>query len=157
MGNYNAIDATFTWDGDYIESDDGDIQDTSSDLILSIIQEVRNVVKSDSFDWEKDITLGANISDYNGEPNSREIGILIENRVKSAISNQGIVNNTDLNVRVIPVHANQVLIMIRIAATSTSGNSLSPGELIKVDLVYDTLEKGVFFLLDNKLASQTIP
>lgn len=156
MGNYDSIDFAWTWDGDYSVDESGDIGSTESDLIISVTNEVQNVMKSESFDWEKDISIGANLSDFRGEPNSRKTGTAIEKRVKSKISEIGIVQTHDINVRVVPVHANRVLIMIRIAAESTPSNSLLPGEPIKIDLIYDTLERSTFFLLDNVLERNAI-
>ena len=152
MANYDSIDMNFSWDGDYDVGKDGDIETTEEDLILSMINEVQNIVKSETSEWEKDVTIGANLLEFQGEPNSREIGTAIENRVTSSIANQGLARSEDISVRVIPVHANQVLIMIRINADSTAGNSLSPGEPIKIDTIYDTLERSTFFLLDDALA-----
>lgn len=157
MANYDSLDLDVTWDLDYIPDEDGDLKDTSEDLLLSLKHEIATVVKSEAFDWEKDITLGANLSDYTGEPNTRETGEALQNRVKSAITNQGIVQNQDLTVRVIPVHAHQVLIMIRVAAEASPGNNLVPGQQLELDLIYDTFENGIFFLLDNTLEKQALP
>lgn len=156
MANYDSIDLSWTWDGDYSVDEAGDIASTESDLIVSVITEVQNVMKSESFDWEKDISLGSNLSDFRGEPNSRKTGTAIERRMRSKISEIGIVQSQDINVRVVPVHANRILIMIRIAAESTPNNSLLPGEPVKVDLIYDTLERSTFFLLDDTLAKNAI-
>jgi len=154
MANYDAIDLEWSWDGDYSIDENGDLKDTSADLIESIVQEVRTVIKSESFDWEKDPTVGANLNDFKGEPNNRFTGQAIQDRIKSAISNIGVAQSGDISVRVVPVHNNQVLILVRILAEASPGNSLEPGDLVRVDLVYDTLEDGVFFLLDDQVAKQ---
>jgi hypothetical protein len=151
MANYDSNDMDFTWDGDFIRGEDGDIGDTSSDGVVALINEIRSLVKAETLDWEKEATFATNLSDFQGEANTQSTGEIIEERIFAAITNHGIVRDGDLTVRVVPVHVNQVLIMIRVVADSTSGNSLSPAEPIKVDLIYDTLEKGVFFLLDNQI------
>jgi len=152
MALYDSIDLNFSWDGDYIRGKDGDLEDTSDDYILSIINEIRNIVKSETLEWEKDPTLGANLADFQGEPNSRETGIAIERRIIGSITNLNIVRSGDLNVRVVPVNIEQVLIIINLNAQPTPGNSLSAGEPVKITLVYDTVERSVFFLPLNQIA-----
>src|SRR5688500_1579290 len=104
MANYDSIDLDWSWDGDYAVDQYGDIQDTSRDYLLSLANEVQTVMKSESSDWEKDITLGANLVDFVGEPNTRETGSSLEARVKAAIVNQGIIQGGDISVRIVPVH-----------------------------------------------------
>lgn len=146
MANYDSIDLDWSWDGDFAIDVTGDLKDTSSDFLLSLVNEIATVMKSETLDWEKDVTLGTNLSDFQGQPNTATIGGAIEDRVKAALVNQNIVQPGDITVKVIPVHVNQVLIMIRVAAEATPRNGLTPGEPIKVNLVYDTSENSVFFL-----------
>lgn len=154
MANYDSVDLDWSWDGDYAFDENGDIKDTSKDFLRSIVNEVATVVKSETQDWEKDITLGANLADFQGQPNTAQVGEAIQDRIKSALVNQNIIQSGDISVRVTPVHANQVLIMIRINVEPTTRNGLRPGDPVKIDLIYDTLENGIFFLLDNNLKRQ---
>ena len=146
MGLYDTIDLNFSWDGDYTRGNDGDLGDTSDDFIQSLINEVRDCVKSEFGDWEKDPHVAGDLSDFKGEPNTRDTGKAIENRVKSRLVAMPLVSASDIQVKVIPVHINQILIAIRIQAVATSGNSLQPGEPIVVSFLYDTTEHDIFFL-----------
>ena len=149
MAVYDSIDCLWSWDGDYGKDQLGDLADTSEDFLNSIVQEVQTFVKSETLDWEKDITVATDLSDFQGVANTRENGKAIEERVKSRLVNHNLVQPGDISVRVVPVHNNQVMIMVRISAQPTSKNGLSPGEPIKVDFIYDTVENGIFFLADN--------
>ncbi len=146
MSNYDTIDMDFTWDGDYAVGDDGDIADTSDDFIRSLMNEVRDCVKSSFGDWEKDPHFAGDLDDFKGEPNTRDTGKQIEARVKSRLVAANVVKGSDIQVKVIPVHVNQVLIAIRIQAVATSGNSLQPGEPIVTSFLYDSMEHDIFFL-----------
>ena len=146
MANYDTVDADFTWDGDYTVGQDGDLGDTADDYIRSLVNEIRDLVKSDFGDWQKDPSYAGDLTDFNGEPNTRETGKRIEDRVKSRITAAQIVTAQDLFVKVTPVHVNQVLITIRVQAVATSRNSLKVGEPIVVALVYDSTEHSIFFL-----------
>jgi len=146
MANYDSIDLDWSWDGDFAIDITGDLKDTSSDFLLSLVNEIATIVKSESLEWEKDITLGGNLGDFQGQPNVAAVGAAIEDRVSSSLVNQNIIQPGDVSVKVLPVHANQVLIMIRVAAEATSRNGLVPGEPVKINLVYDTSENSVFFL-----------
>jgi|SRR3990167_915262 len=152
MALYDSIDLNWSWDGDYGIDEMGDIQDTSTNLLTSLSNEIQTVIKSEPFDWERDITLGATLSDFHGQPNTREVAKALEQRIKSSLSNHGIVQLGDISVRVVPVHVNQTLVAIRVAAQATPRNGLVPGEPLKVDLIYDSLENSTFFLLANQVA-----
>lgn len=154
MALYDSIDLEWTWDGDYKFDEKGDVSDTSANYLNSIVQEVQTHIKSETLDWEKDITVGCNLSDFKGLPNNRETAKAIEDRIRSTLANQGIVKSGDLSIRVVPVHNNQVLILIRINAQPTTKNSLTPGEPLKIDFVYDNVENDIFFLADNTTAKR---
>lgn len=147
--NYDSIDLAFTWDGDYVIGEDGDIGDTSSDFISSLVQEIQTVVKGEFGDWEKFPNLCAGLNDFNGEPNTRATGDKIINRITSKLTSVGLVKVEDLKVKVVPIGTSQVLVSIRVQATPTPNNSLQLGQPLVVTLVYDTIEQSVFFLPDN--------
>ena len=150
MANYDSIDLEFTWDGDYILGDDGDLKDTSEDYLQSVKNEIHSVLRSELNDWEVSPTFAASISEFRGEPNNEATARAIEERVRSRISDLGLVKQSDLAVRVVPVGIHQVMIVLTINATSTPGNSLNLGEALGITFLYDTLEDSVFYLEDSK-------
>lgn len=146
---YDSIDLAYTWDGDYVVGEDGDLGDTSYDFIASLIQEIQTIVQGDQGDWEKHPNLPASINDFNGEPNTRRTADKITDRVVSKLTAQGLVKAEDLKVKLTPIGTNQVLVSIRVQATPTPNNSLQLGQPLVVTLVYDSIEQSVFFLPDN--------
>jgi hypothetical protein len=151
IANYDSIDLDFSWDGDFFVGNNGDIADTKDDFIRSLENEIQTVVKSETLDWEKHPTIGATLSDFQGEPNTRAMGQAIEQRVVGRILDLSIVNPSDLAVRVVPVHIHQILIVITITAVATNGNRLEKGEPLVTSVLYDSSENSLFFLADNTM------
>lgn len=146
MSNYDEIDSAWTWDGDFVISDNGDVQDTRSDGLESLRNEIHTIVRSEFGDWEKHPIHASNLSDFRGEPNNRETAQAIEERLISSITSSGLVSESDISIRIVPVHQHQVLILIRINAAATPNNQLEPGDSLVVAFTYDSLEDSVFFM-----------
>lgn len=150
MSNYDSVDLDWTWNGDFLIGQDGDFADTSDDYLRSLVNEIQTIVKSDYGDWLKQPALGAGLSEFKGEPNSRETGKAIENRLISKLTSSNLLRKNDIQVRVTPVHVNQVLIIIRVQADASPGNSLTLGQPIVVNALYDSSENDIFFLPINQ-------
>lgn len=149
MAIYDSIDADWSFDGDYDIGPDGDLKDTSYNLLQSIANEIHSVMKSEIGDWEKHPLFATNINEEVGKPNNQLTGRSIEQKVRSSLIANNIVKAEDLAVRVVPVGVSQVLILINISAQATPQNNLTPGQTLSVALSYDTLESTVFFLPPN--------
>ena len=145
--NYDSIDFDFTWDGDFILDTQGDLKDTSEDLLLSFRNEIFTIVKSSLGDWREDPGVGSDLDDYVGEPNSRETGVGIKTRLESSLSE--ILSPSDLRIRIIPVSIYRVLIAMTIEVLPTPENRLRAGTSIQTTFLYDYLEKGVYIDLDD--------
>lgn len=150
MANYDAIDLAFSWDGDFSAAPNGDLLDTSDDHIVSLENEIRDEMKSEFGDWQLHPQRGANISEYRGEPNTREVGLSMRDRAYSRLVAAGLVRPEDLTIRVVPVSISQVMIIIRVHATATPNNRLTVGQPLVVSLLYDTVEDSVFFFQESK-------
>ncbi len=109
------------------------------------------IVKADIGDWQLNPTYAASLADFQGEPNTRNNGVRIENRIRDALINANVVQPEDLFVRVVPVGYHEVMIMINISATVTPNNRLELGEPVEINLLYDSMEKGIFFVPINQL------
>lgn len=149
MGFYDDIDLDFSWQGDFLIGSDGDLKDTSDDYLLALVNDIRDITKSELGDWYKDPQFACSLSEFQGMKNTRETGKALENRVKSRIIALNLVKSEDLIVKVTPVHINQVMILITILATSTPENKLEIGEPIKLSFVYDSTENGIYFMPPN--------
>jgi hypothetical protein len=154
--NYDSIDLDFTWDGDFLADQQGDLKDTSEDLLLSFKNEVFTIVKSDLQDWREDPSVGADLGDFIGEPNTSDTGKAIEQRIRNALTI--IATPNDLDVRVIPVGIHRVLIVLNIQVLATEDNGLKAGDAVTVSFLYDYFERGVFVPLDdlNKFSGRNI-
>lgn len=146
MANYDSIDLAWNWDGDFVLGNDGDLADTSDDLIRSLENEIATLVKSETADWQKHPTFAIDLSDFLGEANTKESGERIEDRIRLKLISTKLVLSSDLGVRVVPIGPHEILIIIAIEALATPGNRLVFGESVVVKLLYDTIEDGIFFL-----------
>lgn len=145
MANYDNIDLQYGYDGDFVLGADGDLKDTSSDALVCIQQEIQTVCNSEPGDWELYPGRGAGLADFIGESNSKTTATLLHDRVKIALVSQNVVSSGDLQVKIIPVHANRVLVILRVNASATPYNSLKDGELLVTQLLFDYREQGVMF------------
>jgi len=151
MAIYDSVDLFWSWDGDFGIGTDGDVRDTGEDYLLSLIQEIHTVVKSEIGDWEGDPMVGATLSDFIGEANTRENGKKLEDRVRYKLIEAQVVRQDDLSVRVVPVSIHQVMIMINVVVVATTENKLNVGDQVNVNLLYDTMENGLFFMPDTSV------
>jgi hypothetical protein len=142
---YDAIDISWSFDGDFAVGRDGDLGDTSNDLIQAKIQEIQSLVKSEIGDWKANPSFAATLSDFRGEPNTREVGGQIERRVSTSLISNNVVRPEDLNVRVVPVGIHEIVILIRVSAMATNRNSLQLGQPVVLLVVYNSVEDSVWF------------
>ena len=149
MAVYDSIDLFWSWDGDFDTGPDGDIRDTSYDYLASLIQEIHTVVKSEIGDWENDPMVGATLSDFLGEPNTKENGRRLEDRVRTKLIEAQVVRAEDVAVRVVPINIHQVMIMINVMVAVTANNHLQIGDKVNINILYDTMENGLFFMPDT--------
>jgi hypothetical protein len=143
--NYDKIDLEWTWNGDFNVGRDGDLADTESDQIQSLIQEIQTVAQSALDDWAEHPSLGAGIDDFVGEANSRETARKIESRLEGALTLNNIVRDEDLNVRVVPIGPHTILVTITVEALATQNNSLE-NNTVTTTVVFDYFERGVVFV-----------
>ena len=144
-GYYDENDCSVGWNGD-LNLESGDVKQTLSDGLQSLLDQIHVVCASSANDWAIYPGKGANLEDFVGEPNTRIVGDRIRERVIISIVGAELVTEEDLNVRVIPVHIHKVLIIIRINALPTEFNQLEAGQVLQTAMVFDSLEKEVFFL-----------
>ena len=137
--DYSDIDLRFTWNGDFSLGGDGDLADTSDDLLESLKQELQTVSKSEAGDWEMYSSYASTLSDFVGFPNTKPTADAIHDRLRSAIISNSLVLEDDLNIKVIPVHRHKVLIIIRVNAVPVAGSSLEGNQLV-TSLLFDFTE-----------------
>lgn len=143
---YDAVDAAWSWNGDFLLGDQGDIKDTMYDTLQSIVDQVSIICSSSFGDWAIYPSRGAGIDDFVGEANNRTTANKLHDRIRISLTSMGIVNENDLKVNVIPVSMHKLLIVIYIDAISLGSNTLENEGPLKVALVFDTSQRQVFFV-----------
>jgi hypothetical protein len=154
--NYDSVDLDFTWDGDFLLDKQGDLKDTSEDLLLSFKNEIFTIVKSDLTDWREDPSVGADLGDFVGEPNTIDTAKEIQNRVKNSLLL--IATESDISVRVVPVGIHRVLVALQVQVLPTAENGLRSGDVATVSFLYDYFERGIFTPLEemNKFGGRVL-
>jgi len=143
--NYDNTDLYWSWNGDYAFAA-GDLKDTSTDALRSLMQDIHTVCASSMRDWENYPGLGATIDDFLGEPNNASTAARVSDRLKISLVAAGVANSNDLHIKIVPVHMNKVLIVIGIDAIATAFNTLSPDDKLVVTFVFDSVEQQMTFL-----------
>ena len=141
--NYNAIDLRWLWSGDYGLGPDGDFLDSSLDQIQSLEDDIMSVVQADLFDWEEYPSRAASLSEFIGEPNTRDTAKALQQRVSTALIANGVVRANDLQVRIIPIDVHRLMIIIKVLAQANAQNSLQPGRAATIAMVFDYMERGI--------------
>ena len=153
---YDSIDFDFTYDGDFVVDETGDIADTADDLLRSIKNEIFSYVISDLQDWREHPNIGSDLADFVGEPNVKATAEAIQSRLQASLSQ--IVASSDLGIRVVPVGIHKVLIILNILVKATVENRRQSGDTISISFLYDYFDRGVFVPIEemNKLADRKI-
>lgn len=147
MANYyDAADAAWSWNGDFLLGDQGDLQDTMYDTLQSVIDQVNIVCASSYGDWFVYPGRGASIDDFVGEPNNKQTANRLHDRIRVSLTSMGLVDENDLNINIVPVSIHKLLIIIQIDAISLGSNTLENNGPLKVALVFDTSQRQVFFI-----------
>lgn len=135
--NYDSIDLRFSSEGDFSIDALGDVRDTSDDLLRSIRQELETRVRSSLRDWLSDPWLGADLTDFIGEPNTRELANDIALQIRHALVFDGLVASSDLEVIPMPldVHVIVFRLVLKVSTLEDTGS-------VTIDVAYDTLQDG---------------
>ena len=106
-----------TNDGDiFIQSD---IIKTMPIPLRDVFQKIRKAIESNGTQW-KFYRGGAKLNKFLGFPNTKELGLSIQNTVRNTIINENIVSSDKLNVIVYPNSANEITIKIIITYGSST-------------------------------------
>ena len=141
MRPHRVNDLRWTWNGDFVIGNQGDLMDTSAHELLSFIQEVKTRVRSDLYDWKLHPSLGASLSDLIGELNNKEIAERGKARIISALVRDGFVGARFIKVNYIPIDQNHLMYRLSIVIPD-----MVQGEEIELNLLLDTNEFEILFL-----------
>jgi hypothetical protein len=141
-GTYDNTDLAWTLRGDFIVSHDGDLMDTFEDPLRSIVQEIRDRVKSDKGDWKHYPDLGSSMSDYVGEPNTKLTAEAIKARIMAAITRNGLVLSKDVKILYAPIDIDKIMFRISLTVAPTARNRAS--QYLILNVVYSYSENNVY-------------
>jgi len=142
--NYDNTDFFWTSRGDLLIGGAGDLEDTNSDPLRSLIQEVKTRIEADQGDWRPFPNLGATISDFVGEPNNQTTADNIKVRIISALAQDGFVNTKDMEIKYMPVSIDHLLIRISFKVSPTTKNKNSTQLLY--NLLYNYSDNNIYFI-----------
>ena len=112
-------DIMMTLDGDLVLSSNGDLLLTSGFDWLA--REVNKIVRTVNPEWQAHPQIGANIEQFGGRENSREVGLQIQRQLKAALDRSDILEaGQSFSVRVVPTDLYSVGVVISVSGTETS-------------------------------------
>jgi hypothetical protein len=135
-----SVDFYWTLDGDITLGKEGDIRDTSFDPLRSVWQEMRTRCRSGYKDWVLHPTLGANLDELLGKMNNKMTAEEGKTRIIAALSQGGFINRNAISVKYMPLARNWLIYIIEARAFVPSS---SRTQMLKLQLLYDTLEGGL--------------
>lgn len=141
---YDKSDLFWTSRGDYLIGNDGDVMDTKYDPLRSLLQEIRTRVEADQGDWIVFPTVGSDMRDFVGEPNSPTTAEAIKTRVIAALARDGFVHTRDMKIQYMPIDRDKLLLRVSIdvAPTAENGNS----ETLIRTMLYNYSDNNVYFM-----------
>jgi len=141
MRSFRVNDLEWVWSGDLVLNDGGDVKDTSRNPLLSFIQEARTRVRSDLYDWAIHPHIGAGLSDFIGEPNTKQTAESGKARIIAALIKDDFCNQDAIDVRYVPVDRHQILYRVKIALPD-----VAESDIVTLNLLLTTDEFQVTFL-----------
>lgn len=132
MRYYDAIDFRFDENGDYVLDKSGDIADTSDDTLESLATEIKSIVRSSIGDWAKCANYAADLYEYIGEANTRDLGKLIEERIRNSLNLCRVALKEDTAVKIVPITPDTVAAFIIVKVMPTVGNKMEENGNIRL-------------------------
>ena len=153
--NYDSIDLSWSWKGDFLIGDDGDLAHNANDFLESIENEIITMIKSSTNDWSIHPQIGANLWRFVGEPNTRKNAEKIKDAIKVALISVGLVKKGDIQVDVNAVDLHTLYIKIFLSAIATPFNRMSSqaqehlsseyGQGIEIKFLFDTITSAIYY------------
>jgi hypothetical protein len=142
--NQDRIDLFWSRSGDFALGSDGDLADTSSNILWSFRQECMTRIQASLGDWALHPSIGADLDSIQGESNSPEIAERGKTLIIGALSYGGFCDSGDVSVRYVPVDRETIMYDITVSVAPTDEN----GEVnfVKLGLLHQLTESAVTFI-----------
>jgi hypothetical protein len=122
MARFDKInDLYFTGEGDFNLGDNGDLEDTKYYAYRGFIQRVLNRMKSTRGDWPLQSSVGADLHSFIGSPNTKEIALDIQDRIRVELEQENLLLGGELQVKVFPTSKYSVAIALIINPPRSGG------------------------------------
>jgi hypothetical protein len=99
------------------------------------------------------LSIISELTDFVGMPNTRDTGAQIESRVRTSIILGNVISASDVSVRVVPVRADTVLVLVSVRAIPTALNGLSNDGLIRIAFMLDVSLGEIVFIETEKVTN----
>jgi hypothetical protein len=141
MRPHRVKDLRWTWNGDLVIGENGDLTDTSAHELLSFVQEIKTRVQSELYDWKLHPYLGASLSDLIGGPNNERTAEEGKARIVAALMRDGFIAKRYIKVVYLPVDRHHLMYRLSITVPD-----MVEGEQIELNLLVNTNEFEILFL-----------
>jgi hypothetical protein len=122
MSRYDKIvDLYFTDSGDFMLGQNNDIKDTIEEQYRGFVQMVVTRLSSAAGDWALAPTVGANLDQFVGRPNTRDLANAIRSRVLSELQSGGLVRGNELSIEIFPVSKTSLAMILAITPPRSEG------------------------------------
>jgi hypothetical protein len=102
---YCDQDVKFSKEGD-IEVEDGDFKIVSPKQTIE--QQIRNRLNTNNPEWLYYDGIGADQEDFRGENNTKKVAQQSSDRIRKALTYDGLISNGDLSVESVPTNAREI-------------------------------------------------
>lgn len=132
--NKQDIDLYWTQEGDFaFDSVKEDILSTKNDHYRCMVQQILTRVMSNKGDWDLQKSLGSDVSQFMGQPNTRVTGQRLQERIIGELTRDGFISAPSLKVDVVPTGKSSVEIFIIVVP-------LGSRQAIRLSFGYDLSE-----------------
>ena len=145
--NYDDTDLLWSRRGDITISDKGDLADTFQDPLRSIYQEFLTRTEASKGDWDLHPRLGAQVSDYIGEANTKEAAEGIKVRLLSALTFGGLFELRDIKITYAPIDIDKIMFRATIRTQPTARNKGT--DSLTISFVYSYSENNIYKIDKN--------
>lgn len=142
--NYDKIDLYWGRHGDFVLGNEGDLLDTSTDALRSLVQEVRTRIQSSQGDWKVYPDIGANLPDLVGEPNNKITAESGKAKITAALAQYGLLASNDIDISYMPLDEKTILYRLKIKTMATAENRTCNS--LKIDIVYNYQDDNLHIL-----------
>lgn len=111
----SKVDLLWSDSGDFcLDAVRKDLADTTAIPYKAFLQQVLTRIQSNAGDWKLQPSIGANLTQNLGQPNTSALGAKIQTQVMNALTRNGFLKNSELKVDVFPISQHELMIIVTI-------------------------------------------